>query len=42
MSLMFATTIPPEKWSEIFKDESVAGAVAHRCSIMPVVVLLLI
>jgi len=30
MSLVVTTTIPPEKWSEIFKDEFVVGAVAHR------------
>jgi hypothetical protein len=28
MSLVVTTTIPPEKWSEIFKDEFVLGAVA--------------
>jgi hypothetical protein len=30
MSLVVTTTIPPEKWSEIFKDESVVDGVAHR------------
>jgi hypothetical protein len=30
MSLVVTTTIPPEKWSEIFKDEFVVAAVAHR------------
>jgi hypothetical protein len=33
MSLVVTTTIPPEKWSEIFKDEFVLGAVAIGCSI---------